>query len=237
VTGELPDDFVKGTALAAVDLSAGYLAKAVVHGLTIRVFPGEIVALLGPNGAGKSTVMRAISGHLRPMSGTVYERGVAVSGPLFRRARAGLGFIPQDRSIAMSLSAMENARIGQGRAGQVFEMFPELVPHARRKAGLLSGGQQQMLTVGRALAAEPFVLLADELSTGLAPSLVARILETIRAAAIKYELGVLLVEQHLGNALAYADRAYVMRRGRVELEGSSPDLLANLKTVEELYLR
>ncbi len=229
--------FVEGTALAVVELSAGYQSRAVVHSINLRVFPGEVVALLGPNGAGKSTTLRAISGDLKPLGGQVYERGSAVSGPLFIRVRSGLAFIPQDRSVAMGLTAHENARIGRGDPAAVFKMFPELSAHARRRCGLLSGGQQQMLTVGRALAAAPFAVLADELSVGLAPSLVDRILDAVRTSARQNQVGVILVEQHLRQALAYADRAYVMRQGRIELEGTSDELLSDLPAVERLYLR
>ena len=230
-------DFIKGTALATVGLSAGYQSRAVVHSVSMRVFPGEVVALLGPNGAGKTTTLRAISGDLKPLSGQVYERGTRVSGPLFLRVRSGLVFVPQERSVAMGLSARDNARLGRGSPDAVFDMFPELAPHARRRCGLLSGGQQQMLTVGRALAAAPFVVLADELSIGLAPGLVDRILESVRTAAVERQVGVIFVEQHLRQALAYADRAYVMRRGRIELEGTSAELSSNLPAVERLYLR
>jgi branched-chain amino acid transport system ATP-binding protein len=228
--------FIEGTALAVVNLFAGYREGAVVHSANIRVFPGEVVALLGPNGAGKSTTLKAISGDIKPLSGRVYERGSQVSGPLYRRVRSGLAFVPQDRSVAMRLTAEENARLGRGDAGAVFEMFPELADHVQRRCGLLSGGQQQMLTVGRALAASPFVLLADELSIGLAPTIVTRILDAIRTAARERQVGVLLVEQHLTQALQHADRAYVMRQGRIELEGTSAELLADLAQVERLYL-
>jgi branched-chain amino acid transport system ATP-binding protein len=230
-------DFVRGSALAAVELSAGYQGKAVVHDVTIKVDPGEVVALLGPNGAGKSTTLRAISGDLKPLSGKVFERAAEVDGPLYKRVRTGLAFVPQERSVAMSLSAYENARLGRGEPTAVFDMFPELADHAKRRCGLLSGGQQQMLTVGRALAADPFAVLADELSIGLAPSLVDRILTAVQAAARERQVGVLFVEQHLRQALQYADRAYVMRQGRIELEGTSDELLSNIAAVEALYLR
>jgi branched-chain amino acid transport system ATP-binding protein len=230
-------EFVRGSALAAINLSAGYQGKAVVHDIAIKVSPGEVVALLGPNGAGKSTTLRAVSGDLRPLGGKVFERGMEVNGPLYKRVRSGLAFVPQERSVAMSLSAYENARLGRGEPAAVFEMFPELADHMKRRCGLLSGGQQQMLTVGRALAADPFAVLADELSIGLAPSLVDRILTAVRDAARERQVGVLFVEQHLRQALQYADRAYVMRQGRIELEGTSDELLSNIAAVEALYLR
>jgi branched-chain amino acid transport system ATP-binding protein len=149
--------------------------------------------------------------------------------------RQGLGFVPEERAVFTSLSAGANLRLRPGAAKGAIELFPELAPLLRRRAGLLSGGEQQMLTLGRALAADPKLLLIDELSLGLAPLVVARLLLSVRAAADR-GVGVLLVEQHAGEALSVADRVVVLRRGRVALQGSSAELREHVGELESAYL-
>jgi branched-chain amino acid transport system ATP-binding protein len=221
--------------LEARDLSAGYDGLAAVRNLDLTVGPGEVVALLGPNGAGKSTTMLALAGELKPLGGDVRIDGVVTTAPLHRRAKRGLAIVTEDRSVFMGLSTLANLQLGRGGPERAVELFPELGPLLHRRGGQLSGGEQQILTLARALASEPRVLLADELSLGLAPLVVQRLLRAVREAADR-GVGVLLVEQHARQALAMADRAYVLRRGRVELTGQASDLLARLDEVEETYL-
>ncbi len=221
--------------LEARGLSAGYGALAAVRDLDLEVRSGEIVALLGPNGAGKTTTLKTLVGALRPLAGEVRWKGSRTTAPLHRRARLGAAYVPEDRSVFMGLTAAENLRLGDGPPERALELFPELEPHLKRKAGLLSGGQQQILTLARALACEPEVLLADELSLGLAPIVVQRLLEAVRQAAGR-GIGVLLVEQHARQALALADRVYVLQRGRVALEGTAAEILDRIGELERTYL-
>ena len=221
--------------LEARGLSAGYGSLAAVRELNLSIRAGEIVALLGPNGAGKTTTLRTLAGAIPPLGGQVLWKGEPTRAPMHRRARAGLAFVPEERSVFMGLTAAENLRVGDGPASKAIELFPELALHLKRKAGLLSGGQQQILTLARALATDPQVLLADELSLGLAPMIVTRLLTAVRDAAER-GVGVLLVEQHARQALSVADRVYVLRRGRVALEGTAAEILDRLDEVEQTYL-
>jgi len=221
--------------LEARGLSAGYGNLAAVRDLDLHVDAGEIVALLGPNGAGKTTTLKTLAGALSPLSGDVLWKGEPTRAPMHRRARLGLAYVPEDRSVFMGLTTAENLRVGDGATSRALELFPELRPHLKRKAGLLSGGQQQMLSLARALACDPEVLLADELSLGLAPLLVHRLMRAVESAAAA-GVGVLLVEQHAREALAIAQRVYVLQRGRVALEGTSEEILGRLDEVEQTYL-
>ncbi|MDH4144594.1 MAG: ABC transporter ATP-binding protein, partial [Acidimicrobiia bacterium] len=207
--------------LQASEVSAGYGAQAVIHDIDIEVRAGEVVTLLGPNGAGKTTTLLALSGELPTMAGTVALNGTVTRAPLFKRARNGLTFVTEEKSVFKSLSTRDNLRVGGVTVEDALAYFPELEKRIDVRGGLLSGGEQQMLSLARALARKPQVLLADELSMGLAPLIVKRLLEAVRAAADQQGTAVLLVEQHVRKALVYADRAYVMRRGRIELSGSA----------------
>ena len=221
--------------LEARGLSAGYGSLAAVREVDLSVGAGEVVALLGPNGAGKTTTLRTLAGALSPLAGQVLWKGEPTRAPMHRRARAGLAYVPEERSVFMGLTAAENLRVGDGPASKALELFPELELHLKRRAGLLSGGQQQILTLARALATDPQVLLADELSLGLAPMVVTRLLQAVRAAAQR-GVGVLLVEQHARQALSVADRVYVLQRGRVALQGTAAEILDRLDEVEQTYL-
>ncbi len=217
-------------------LSAGYGELAAVRDLDLSVRAGEVVALLGPNGAGKTTTLLTIAGELSPLAGRVSYLGRSEQSPLHRRVRTGLGFVPEERSVFHSLTVGANLRLGPGPTDVAVGLFPELDPLLERRAGLCSGGEQQILSLARALAARPRLLLVDELSLGLAPIVVGRLLEALRAAADEHGMAVLLVEQHAGPALTVADRACVLHHGRLVLESPSADLLNDPKALERAYI-
>ncbi|WP_055617249.1 ABC transporter ATP-binding protein [Streptomyces phaeochromogenes] len=215
-------------------LSAGYGTVPVLRDLDLEVRPGEVVALLGPNGAGKSTTLRVLSGELAPMSGEVRWLGGAGQAPLHRRARQGLAYVGE-RAVFTRLDTADNLRVGRVTTDQALALFPELEKRLRTGAGMLSGGEQQMLSLARALCRTPKLLLADELSLGLAPLVVDRLLRAVREAADR-GLGALLVEQHVRKVLDIADRVYVLRRGRIVMTGTPKELRANLDEIESSYL-
>ena len=227
--------------LALEGLTLGYNGSPVVRDLTVTVGNGEVVALLGPNGAGKTTTLRAVSGLLQPMSGRIRFDDVDLVGrsPV-QVARSGLVHMSDARSIFRSLTVDEHFRLG--RRGQsvdrdiAFEYFPALSKLAKRQAGLLSGGEQQMLGLGRALARRPKLLMVDELSLGLAPVIVKRLLPILRRFADETKAGVLLVEQHVQMALTIADRGYVLVHGDIVLSGDAPQLRADRHLLTASYL-
>jgi branched-chain amino acid transport system ATP-binding protein len=222
--------------LEAHGLSAGYGPQPIVHDVDLQVAAGEVVALLGANGAGKTTTLLALSGELSLLKGEVRLNGRVENRPLHRRARQGMAYITEERSIFRGLSLVDNLRCGGVDIKKVLALFPELGTRLHVRAGLLSGGEQQMLSLGRALARKPQLLLADELSMGLAPLVVNRLLNAVRDAAEQNGCGVLIVEQHARKALRYADRVYVMRRGRIEMTLSAPDAVDRIDEIEQTYL-
>jgi branched-chain amino acid transport system ATP-binding protein len=222
--------------IEARSMSSGYGGVAAVRDLTLEVKPGEVVSLLGPNGAGKTTTLLTLAGDIRCISGEVRFLGDPVRSPLVQRARRGLALVTEEKSVFMSLTVAENLRLGQGEIEHALETFPLLREHLKRKAGLLSGGQQQILTLARALAARPRVLLADELSLGLAPIIAQQLFEVIRRTADETGVGVLLVEQHVRNALQVADRVYILQRGQCVLHGPAGEMRGRLDEIEKTYL-
>jgi branched-chain amino acid transport system ATP-binding protein len=230
-------------------LSAGYGGVAVVHDVDLEVAAGEVVVLLGANGAGKSTTLQTVSGLLPALGGEVRfddepvvvggRRSAAAAASL---ARAGLVHVPEDRGLFPDLTGHEHLRLARPRGGTradletVMSRFPGLERVASRRAGLLSGGEQQMLALARALAARPRLLLVDEMSLGLAPLIVRRLLPILRQIADDEGAGVLLVEQHVRLALSVADRGYLMQRGRIVMTGTAVELDERVDELEAGYL-
>jgi branched-chain amino acid transport system ATP-binding protein len=224
------------TLIEARGLSAGYGKMAVVRGIDLRVEAGEVVALLGANGAGKTTTLLTLAGELSPTEGEVRFLGTPTRSPMHQRCRAGLGYVTEERSVIMDMSVADNLKLAAVAPAVAFEHFPTLERCMARPAGLCSGGEQQMLSLARALGRNPKVLLADELSMGLAPIVVANLLAVVRAAADERGVGVLLVEQHVRQALAVADRVYVMERGHIALSGTTDELIGQVDRIEAAYL-
>ena len=227
--------------LGIEELTAGYDRAAVIRDLDITVGPGEVVALLGANGAGKTTTLRVISGLVRPMSGRVMFAGqdLARVSPT-ERTRLGIAHVPEGRGLFYGLTVAEHFKLGHrgGRPDEdaAYEYFPTLRDLRLRRAGLLSGGEQQMLAVARGLARRPRLLLLDELSLGLAPVIVESLLPVVQRYARDSGCGVLLVEQHIQLALEIADRGYVLSHGEIVLHDRAEVLRADRELVISSYL-
>jgi len=212
-------------------LTVAYGRSIVLEDVSIQARRGEVVCVMGRNGAGKTTLLKAIIGVLAPESGEVYFNGMNVSRrPAYARARAGMGYVPQGRGIFPYLTVLENLKMGlepaggkdRGQLDEVFVLFPVLKQMAPRTAGVLSGGQQQQLAIGRALMGRPRLLLLDEPTEGIQPNIVEEIQRVI--ASLRGGMTIVLVEQFLDFALANANMCYVLEQGKVTLSGSPSDL-------------
>ncbi len=227
--------------LRCADLSIGYGELTVGRGIDLEVCRNEIVAVLGPNGAGKTTLLLTIAGFLAPLEGTVAVAGHQLHAGSARRAnRAGVVLVPDSRALFTQLTVMENLKLAERAGGptvdEMLDLFPALGRRARLKAGMLSGGEQQMLAVARGLVQGPRVLLIDEMSMGLAPVVVESLMPVVRRVADETDAAVVLVEQHVRLALEVADKALVLVHGDVTLNGRAADLAADPAAIEAAYL-
>jgi len=230
--------------LTLEDVSAGYGNLEVMHGVTLEVQPGELVAIIGANGAGKTTTLRAISGFIRPGSGSVSFEGTSLLGMKPHEiVKRGLVQVPEGRSLFGSLTVLENLSMGgyirssgerEAALGEVYELFPILEERRNQPAATLSGGQQQMVAIGRALMAKPRLLMLDEPSLGLDPKTTARVFSAVEKVR-ETGVAVLIVEQDAVKTLRLADRAYVLESGEVSLQGPGRELLEDPK-VRSAYL-
>ena len=232
------------TMLTIHGLRSGYGKIEVLHDVDLTIEQGRIVTLIGANGAGKTTLLKTISGLIRPTAGTIEFEGKTINRrPAHKIVGLGLSHVPEGRAVLKRMTVMDNLRMGayarsdaaiEGDIGDVLARFPALSERRQHLAATLSGGEQQMLAIGRALVARPRLLLMDEPSLGLAPKFVTRIFQTLRE--LKQEgKTILLVEQNARQALQVADHAYVMERGRIALSGSGESLL-NTPEVQRTYL-
>ncbi len=228
------------TGLEIEGVSVGYGRLAVVHDADLAVAPGEVVSLLGPNGAGKTTMLLAAMGQLELQAGHVRVDGREVlSRRPSRNVRSGIGLVPDDRGLFLQLTVGENLRLvhpWRADLAEVFALFPALEPLMKRRAGLLSGGEQQMVALAKAVLARPRVLMIDEMSHGLAPLISQRLLVLVRQLAKQHGTAVLLVEQMADMALAVSDRAYILRQGRIVSTGQAAAVRADRSALEAHYL-
>jgi branched-chain amino acid transport system ATP-binding protein len=242
---------ILANSLTIEGIDAGYGAVRVLEDVSIRVGGGETVVLLGTNGNGKSTLMKSIMGLVRPRSGRIVAEIEGVRHDLIGRATEdivdlGIALVPEGRRLFPRLSVEENLLLGAFRPkarAQIkanldfcFEAFPRLAERRRQLAGSMSGGEQQMLALGRALMLAPRILLVDEPSVGLAPVLVSRTIDKIRELKERYQLTVLMAEQNFPQALRIADRGYVIVHGKIAFEGRSADELNNNDLIRKFYL-
>ena len=224
------------TGLDIRGLSAGYGAAPVISDLNLHVDAGEVVAMLGRNGAGKTTTLMAIGGFVKRSAGDITIDGNAMGGPPHRRMRGLVGLVLEGRSVFPPLTTAQNLKVGDVAVADALQLFPELEARLNVRGGNLSGGEQQMLSLARAMCRRPRVLLLDELSFGLAPVICERLFSSVRQFAADHDIAVVLVEQHLHYAAQVADRAVVMSQGRIALELPSSELASRAGEVEQLYL-
>lgn len=237
---------MSGPILEVRDLSVSYGAIRALHGISLSIAEGQIVTLVGANGAGKTTTLRTISGILKPSSGQILFRGGKLAGlPAHKIVARGIAQAPEGRMIFSNLTVLENLRMGAylrkckkeiaASIEQAFTIFPRLAERVKQEAGTLSGGEQQMLAIARALMSKPDCLMLDEPSLGIAPILVQTIFEKIVEINRSYGLTILLVEQNANLALEISHYAYVLETGRISLEGA-PAVLREDPAVRAAYL-
>ena len=220
-------------------VASGYGPTRIVDGVTLVLPPGGGLAVLGRNGAGKTTLVNTVAGRVRLQAGSIHLDGQDLGAlPANARCRAGIGLVPQDRQIFRTLTVEENLRVADRRRSwtvdAVYDLFPRLAARRRHTGGQLSGGEQQMLAIGRALMSGPRCLLLDEPFEGLAPLIVDGLLEVLRRLRAETSLAMLIIEQHARLALELADQAMVLERGRPVLAGTREALLARWHEVEDM---
>jgi branched-chain amino acid transport system ATP-binding protein len=227
------------------DIASGYAGVQILWGVTLKLEPGRLTTLVGSNGVGKTTLLKTVMGLMRPIDGSVSFQGEDITSlSAHARANAGLVLVPEGRQLFTEMTIYENLEMGafspRARAtfnqnlDKVYELFPRLKERTRQKAGTLSGGEQQMVAVGRGLMAEPEVLMLDELSLGLSPLLALTLFEALTRLK-KTGLTMLLVEQNVTMALAVSDYAYVLSNGRINIEGQAKEVRA-MESVRQAYL-
>lgn len=227
--------------LSTESLDVGYGSLVVGRDIDLEIQPGQVTSILGPNGAGKTTLLLTLAGFLAPLGGSLSLNGVPQTKPSPQRAnQSGVVLIPDNRALFTQLNPVENLKLAFRQGGmtpdEVLDLFPSLRERARIKAGMLSGGEQQMLAVGRGLVQGPKVLLIDEMSMGLAPVIVEQLVPVVRNVADQTGAGVILVEQHVRLALEVADKAVVIVHGDVKLAEDASTLRSHPERIEEAYL-
>src|SRR5205809_6104726 len=232
--------------LSLVDVSAGYSSFRALFGVSLEVEAGETVGVIGPNGAGKTTLMRVISGLVAPFAGAITLEGRSIGGlPAHRIVEHGIAHVPENRRLFPRLTVEDNLRMGafmpeararySERLAFVFDLFPRMKERRKQLAGTMSGGEQQMCAIGRALMSDPKLLLLDEPSAGLAPVVVQQVFELVKRIRASGGLTVLIVEQNVQQVLRVVDRAYLLEAGTIRASGRSDEMLAN-DTIREAYL-
>lgn len=222
-------------------LTVGYGTISVARGIDLSIGPREVMAVLGPNGAGKTSTILTLAGLLPPLAGTIRLKGEVIKGGSARRLnRAGVVLVPDSRALFTGMTTRENLEIAHRPHGmsidEIFDTFPALASRAKVRAGMLSGGEQQMLALARALVQGPSVLIVDEMSMGLAPIIVEQLMVKLREVANHTDAAVILVEQHVHLALEIADQAVVLVHGEVTLRGPADELRADPSRLEAAYL-
>jgi branched-chain amino acid transport system ATP-binding protein len=224
--------------LKIADLSAGYGDLAILHNIELEIKHGEKVALIGPNGAGKSTLIKVIGGLIKPLRGDIYLQGVRINDlSPHERTRLGIAIVPEGGRIFPKLTVYENLIISAKRKDdvvfeEVFELFPVLKERKNQIAGTLSGGEQRMLAIARALVLRPKLLIIDELSLGLAPKIINDIYNALLDLWEKTRMSLLITEQYVKKALEFSDRAYVIEGGSIVLKGDSKELIKDPRIVK-----